>query len=122
MTGPTLKFQSKTQLAVCGASFEMYLDEKPITNAKAFQVNSGSVLRFGGLKKGFRCYLAVQGGIKTDIVLESRSQYPKITSASRLINGDELEIDSLENSAIASARVNFEDLELFSKLKLGNLY
>lgn len=114
MAGPTLKFQSKTQIAVCGAIFDMYLDEKPITNAKAFQVNSGSILRFGGLKKGFRSYLAVQGGFKTAVVLESRSHYPKITSASRLVNGDELEIDSLENTVIASARVNFEDQELFS--------
>ncbi|MFD2828087.1 biotin-dependent carboxyltransferase family protein [Leeuwenhoekiella polynyae] len=114
MAGPILKFQSKTQIAVCGAIFDMYLDEKPITNAKAFQVNSGSVLRFGGLKKGFRSYLAVQGGFKTAVVLESRSHYPKITSASRLVNGDELEIDSLENTVIASARVNFEDQELFS--------
>ncbi|RXG15307.1 biotin-dependent carboxylase-like uncharacterized protein [Leeuwenhoekiella aestuarii] len=114
MTGPTLKFQSKTQIAVCGAIFDMYLDEEPITNAKAFQVNSGSVLRFGGLKKGLRCYFAVQGGVKTEVVLESRSQYPTITSASRLVNGDELEIDSLGNLAIASARVNFEDQELFS--------
>ncbi|RXG32602.1 5-oxoprolinase subunit C family protein [Leeuwenhoekiella marinoflava] len=114
MTGPTLLFQSKTQIAVCGAIFDMYLDECLISNAKAFQVEAGSVLRFSGLKQGFRAYLAIQQGFKTEVVLESRSQYQGITSASRLVNGEKLEIEALENSVIASARVNFEDQELFS--------
>ena len=114
MTGPALEFKCDTQIAVCGATFELFIDDKPISNAKAFQIEAGSVLRFGRLIEGFRAYIAVSGGFQSEIILESRSQYRGITAHSRLQNGSELQLLTPEDSTAARARVNFENQHLFS--------
>ena len=47
-------------------------------------MNNGDELAFGVAKSGCRTYLGISGGIKTEKVLGSRSQYQNITSSDRI--------------------------------------
>jgi biotin-dependent carboxylase-like uncharacterized protein len=79
MTGPLLKFEIDTQICISGANISPKLNENPIPINKAISVKAGDVLSFGSLKFGFRCYLAVSGGFKTEKVLGSQSMYKGVT-------------------------------------------
>ncbi|MAW94509.1 MULTISPECIES: biotin-dependent carboxyltransferase family protein [unclassified Leeuwenhoekiella] len=119
MTGPELLFEAACQIAICGAHFEVVLNDSPLERSKAYTVASGSRLRFGGLKEGFRAYLAVSGGFLTEQVLKSRSQYAGITQKARLEKGDVLPYSASETRKSSTARVNFQDSGLFhSKIEV----
>lgn len=90
MTGPTLEFQEPTFIALGGADFEVYLDDKLIECYKIYQVTAGAVLKYGRLKKGFRGYLGIKGGFKSASVLGSRSFYSPLTAKGQLVKGDEV--------------------------------
>lgn len=90
MTGPVLAFTKDTFIALGGAHFEVYLDDKLLKNGMAYAVRSHQVLKFGRLIKGMRIYLAVTGGIQSEMVLGSRSFYVPITKKNRLAAGEEL--------------------------------
>ena len=119
MTGPELVFDGECQIAICGAHFEVFLNDSPLARAKAYAVPTGSRLRFGALKEGFRAYLAVSGGLLTEQVLNSRSQYAGITQKARLEKGDVLPYAESETSKRSRARVNFQDSGVFdSKIEV----
>ncbi|RXG23336.1 5-oxoprolinase subunit C family protein [Leeuwenhoekiella aequorea] len=114
MTGPILQFESETQICICGAEFEMLLDDKAIVNGKAYVVSRNSKLVFKSIKKGFRAYLAVQNGFKIPVVLGSRSQYQGITEQTRLQKGDVLNIETVSTtSGNAGARIKIENEQLW---------
>lgn len=79
MTGPILQFNFDTNICVSGADMSPELNGTFIKINECISVSSGDVLSFGALKFGFRCYLAVFGGFKTEIVLRSQSMYKGIT-------------------------------------------
>lgn len=79
MTGPKLAFEVDTYIALGGAEMMVTLNDKPIENYTVYQVKAGDVLSYGKLEKGVRGYLALKGGIVTQEVLGSRSQYKPIT-------------------------------------------
>ncbi|TBN06366.1 biotin-dependent carboxyltransferase [Hyunsoonleella flava] len=79
MSGPKLKFENNTTIAITGAIMNPSVNGKPITNNKCLSIKQGDVLSFGRLESGFRCYLAVSGGFQTQEVLGSRSMYKTIT-------------------------------------------
>ncbi|MCB4797317.1 5-oxoprolinase subunit C family protein [Neotamlana laminarinivorans] len=114
MLGAKLLFTKPTLIAISGANMSPKLNNKAITINKAVAVNSGDILSFGKLQKGFRCYLAVLGGIKSDKVLGSQSMYSGITKTYVLENNDEIEFDDLNTNfkpAFASIRFNDAYLE-----------
>ncbi|WP_028375485.1 biotin-dependent carboxyltransferase family protein [Leeuwenhoekiella sp. MAR_2009_132] len=115
MTGPELHFKEATQICICGAEFEVYLDNKPISNAKAYYVSKNAILSFKALKKGFRAYLAVWGGFKSKKVLGSCSFYAGITNTSRLQKDDLLLLSAATSKDSAGARVVVDSEQLFSK-------
>ena len=94
MTGPELQFNQETAICISGADMSPSLDDKAIFNNQVVNVTKGSILKFGKLKKGFRCYLAVKGGFQTETVMKSLSMYNGITSKSIIGKGDELKIES----------------------------
>jgi len=87
MTGPTLQFESPTYICLSGAFLSPTLNNKPIENYQVIQVAKGDILSYGRLEKGFRSYLAVKGGIQTDMVMGSRSQYHPVTPNKCLKDG-----------------------------------
>jgi allophanate hydrolase subunit 2 len=80
------------------------------------------MLSFGKLNFGFRCYLAVFGGFQSEIIMNSRSMYSKITSQSVLAIHDELAILKSTNDVKktnASIKVNVhhfnaKEIEVFT--------
>ncbi len=76
MTGPVLRFNRKTQIALCGANFSAQLDGTPLPAWQTVEVPAGSELRFGPLTgPGARAYLAVRGAFDVPLYLGSRSTF-----------------------------------------------
>lgn len=74
--GPTLWFSGSTVIAVTGAAFGPELDGVPIPMWEPVLVEAGSTLRFAQAARpgrGWRCMIAIAGGVQTAAVLGSRS-------------------------------------------------
>ncbi|MGB0495716.1 MAG: biotin-dependent carboxyltransferase family protein [Kangiellaceae bacterium] len=61
LIGPKIQFQSPLSIAICGAQFDLYLNNEKIFNNKTIQVTKGDILEFDKLVNGARCYLAFSG-------------------------------------------------------------
>ncbi|MFS4418668.1 biotin-dependent carboxyltransferase family protein [Maribacter sp. 2307ULW6-5] len=90
MGGPTLSFMEPTYFALAGALMSATLNNVPVANDKVYRAQTGDILSYGRLEKGFRAYLAVKGGFRTPLILGSRSWYSPITPANCLREGDQL--------------------------------
>jgi antagonist of KipI len=75
MAGPELEFEDRRTVAVAGALFEVWIDDRLIAVRSAVDVSPGSILRFGKRLRGARAYVAISGGIATPIQLGSRSTH-----------------------------------------------
>ena len=95
MTGPKLEFEAPTVIAITGAEMSASLNGSPIQNNEVHSVRAGDQLSFGKLRAGFRSYLALKGGLKTETVLNSRSFCKNITRADRIVDGDELAYETI---------------------------
>lgn len=78
MTGPTLEFEEDTFISFGGAEFSITLNNEPVENYTVLKITAGDIVSYGRLKKGFRAYLAIKNGFKSEMVLHSRSYYPSI--------------------------------------------
>ncbi|MDH2916294.1 MAG: urea carboxylase, partial [Gallionella sp.] len=76
VSGPTLKFNSDTVIALTGAAMKAELDGKPLKFWRSHVVKAGSVLRLGAVEGGgCRTYLAVAGGFDVPDYLGSKSTF-----------------------------------------------
>ncbi|HTR42524.1 MAG TPA: urea carboxylase [Pseudomonadales bacterium] len=76
LSGPTLKFNRDTTIALTGAEMKATLDGNPVSFWQSVHVRTGSVLKLGGVKgAGCRSYLAVQGGFDVPDYLGSKSTF-----------------------------------------------
>ncbi|MBY0579353.1 MAG: urea carboxylase [Burkholderiales bacterium] len=76
ISGPTLRFNCDTVIALTGAAMEAELDGKPLKFWCSHEVKSGSVLRLGAVQGGgCRTYLAVAGGFDVPDYLGSKSTF-----------------------------------------------
>lgn len=112
MTGPLLQFECETLICISGANMNPKLNKENIPNNKAVAVKHGDVLSFGKLQSGFRSYLGVLGGFKTEKVLDSRSMYVPITRASIL----------KKNDVLFSENTAFNHLSKHSHIKVDKSY
>jgi len=83
-----LEFTSDTFFCITGADFSQNLNDKAIETQKVYKGTKGSVISFGKRKYGARTYIAVQGGILSETILNSRSFMIGITSKMRLEKED----------------------------------
>ena len=95
MTGPTLEFCVSTMFCVSGAEINPTLNGNSIKNNKAIAVKAGDILSFGKLINGYRAYLAVYGGFKTEYVMDSYSMYKGVTNNTSIFKGDKLQIETM---------------------------
>ncbi len=76
VSGPTLRFNLATKIAICGARIDGTINGAPIEMWKALDVAAGSTLE---LKKitgpGARVYLAIAGGLNVPQYLGSRATF-----------------------------------------------
>jgi urea carboxylase len=76
LSGPTLKFNRDTTIALAGAEMKAALDGNPVPYWQGIHVRAGSILRLGGIKgAGCRSYLAVHGGFDVPDYLGSKSTF-----------------------------------------------
>ncbi|HTH95480.1 MAG TPA: 5-oxoprolinase/urea amidolyase family protein, partial [Rhodocyclaceae bacterium] len=75
-TGPTLKFNCDSVIAITGAQMKATLDGQVLAYHQAHAIKAGSVLKLGAIVgAGLRTYLAVQGGFKVPDYLGSKSTF-----------------------------------------------
>ena len=76
VTGPTLKFNTDTVIALTGAHMQALLDGKPVEYWKPLEVRAGSTLKLRGIEAGGnRSYLAVKGGFDVPDYMGSKSTF-----------------------------------------------
>jgi antagonist of KipI len=75
LLGPRIEFDDERVVAVTGAEFEIFVDNKPMPMHAPFLVPAESQLRFGARRRGARAYLAIAGGIAVPPTLGSRSTH-----------------------------------------------
>ncbi|REG88169.1 5-oxoprolinase subunit C family protein [Winogradskyella sediminis] len=113
MTGVDLLFLKATTIAITGANMRPKLNGKPVVMFKSIIVNVNDMLTFGKLTNGFRTYLAVKGGVLSEMVLGSRSMLKGITDNFRIQKGDYLEMSNASNVIIPkNAKLKFDNLYL----------
>ncbi len=76
VSGPTLKFNRDTVIALTGAAMKAELDGEPLKFWRSHVVKAGSVLRLGAVQGcGCRTYLAAAGGFDVPDYLGSKSTF-----------------------------------------------
>jgi len=75
LIGPTIQFLSSMRIAICGAHFDIYLNNDLIFNNQSVDVVSGDILEFDQLINGARCYLALSCEINLKKQLNSFSTH-----------------------------------------------
>jgi antagonist of KipI len=73
LTGPTLRCETDTVVALTGAELDARVDGAPLPAWRPVPLVRGSVVVCGGMRRGARAYLAFAGGIDVAPVLGSRS-------------------------------------------------
>ncbi|HEY0708763.1 MAG TPA: urea carboxylase, partial [Polyangia bacterium] len=76
LSGPILRFQADTVIALTGAAMDARLDGRPVAWESPVSVARGSLLKLGVARgRGARAYLAVQGGIDVPALFDSRATF-----------------------------------------------
>jgi len=76
VSGPTLKFNKDTVIALTGAAMKAELDGEPLAFWSSHAVKAGSLLHLGAVQGGgCRTYLAVAGGFDVPDYLGSKSTF-----------------------------------------------
>lgn len=73
LSGPVLRFDVATRIALCGARIDARVNAQAIPMARPVDLPAGSVLELGACHDGARTYLAVEGGFAVPEILGSKS-------------------------------------------------
>ena len=116
MTGPTLRFNSATTIAIVGASALVLKNGEALTMNEAISIQPGDVIKIGRFESaGARAYLAVAGGIESPDYLGSASTFTLGKFGGpfgrALLPGDVLGIASVSQSQISNLK---------SQIPIGN--
>ncbi|MHB9022396.1 MAG: urea carboxylase [Halothiobacillus sp.] len=76
ITGPNLRFNTATVIALTGAHMKAELDGKPIDFGQPIEVSAGSVLKLKSIQGGgSRTYMALQGGLDAADYMGSKATF-----------------------------------------------
>lgn len=115
MTGAKLKFNIATYIALSGADMLPKLNGNTIQNNKIISVKANDILSFGKLNTGFRCYLGVLGGFKTEMIMHSRSMYQNVTKQYLFKKNDKLKLSEASISIVKQhASIRFDSCYITS--------
>ena len=96
VTGPEIRVNKNTTVALCGADFGMKIDGVPVPSYAGLPVQKGQVISFTPAKRGRYGYLAFRGGIYVPEVMGSRATLMKNqlggVSGRKLAAGDRLKL------------------------------
>jgi urea carboxylase len=109
MTGPTLRFNSATTIAIVGASALVLRNGEALAMNEAISIQPGDVIKIGRFESaGARAYLAVAGGIESPDYLGSASTFTLGKFGGpfgrALLPGDVLGIASVSQSQIPTLK------------------
>ncbi|AHJ63644.1 Urea carboxylase [Granulibacter bethesdensis] len=76
LTGPTLRFNAPTEIALGGAEMDVTLDGQPVPFWQVIRVEAGQVLTIAAARQaGNRAYLAVRHGFDAPVYMGSRATF-----------------------------------------------
>jgi biotin-dependent carboxylase-like uncharacterized protein len=84
LAGPTLRADAALACVLYGAPFELSLGGRTLPAGTTFTLPPGEELRLGGTPRGARAYLCVGGGLRTPVVLGSRSSLGPLAAGAEL--------------------------------------
>ena len=93
--GPKLKFNFDTTIGICGANFDVNLNDKRIEINRSIKVKSGDILDIGVCLNGGRIYLSFSAKMKLKKSFNSYSTYEKINIGG--INGKKISKNDIIN-------------------------
>ena len=70
-----MKFTECLAIAICGATFDLSLNDAPVFNNETIKVKAGDVLAFKGIRQGARAYLAIGGEFDVESAFASQSTH-----------------------------------------------
>ncbi|MTI70453.1 MAG: biotin-dependent carboxyltransferase family protein [Firmicutes bacterium] len=95
--GAEIEFNINTKIAITGANMKPTVNGENIEMYKTIYINKGDILKFNGLIKGCRSYLAVSGGFDICKVMGSKSTYLRAKigglEGRKLKSGDKLKVN-----------------------------
>ena len=115
--GPKLKFHDNYYICITGAEMNVRLNDEILKNYKPYFVKKEDVLSFGIAKLGCRTYLGISGGIETEKVLGSRSQYQNITSSNKIIKNTIIPIGKSNFKPVVGTRVKEQKIN-YTKINI----
>ncbi|APY07365.1 allophanate hydrolase [Winogradskyella sp. J14-2] len=116
MLGGKFQFFDSTVVAISGAFMRPMLNDEALLQNRLIKIQPNDVLHFGGAEKGFRTYLAVKGGFKTETILGSRSMYSSVTNQSVIKKDDHIIYEPYQGVEKAFSKVKYDDTHLESNV------
>ena len=90
MVGPILQFTKQTRIVISGAVMNPKVNNVSVAMNSVIYVKANDILSFGMLTKGCRSYVAVKGGIISDMYFGSKSMFNNISESTHLSEGEVL--------------------------------
>lgn len=87
LVGPKIQINADTQFVITGANASASLDRKIVRQGVPLLAKANQILTLSKITEGSRCYVAFAGGLKSQVVMGSRSWYKPITTQAFLIKG-----------------------------------
>lgn len=106
------EFLADHEICISGANFSPQINNQQIFLNKRIFVSKGDQLTFGNRIYGLRIYLAVKGGIRSEVKLNSRSMYKGITEES-ILSKEEI---------ISTPTINQKLENTYTKFKIDEEY
>lgn len=100
MQGPVLRFQQPTFICLTGGVQTPLLNGMAVDQNKVLEIKAGDQLKLGRLKEGVFGYVTIHGGIQTEVVYQSRSQFSAITTKKNIQKGDTLPYHSIQKRKV----------------------
>lgn len=79
LAGPTLQTDHPISFALFGAEFKLERDGETLSSGRVSHLLPGQMLKVGAAIRGMRAYLAVAGGIRSPLILDSQSSLAPLT-------------------------------------------
>lgn len=115
LKGPKIRFHKNSYFALTGADMQAQLNGKSVANYVPITVRENDVLELGTAKMGCRTYMAIAGGIKTEKILGSRSQFKTITREERISKKILLPTGHSNFNPVEGARLQVPNLDYSQK-------